>query len=411
MRLSALLLPALLVACVQRDRPPTPPDTVTVDSGQVAPDSAPALDTGDSLYWREQRHSASAAPLHVTVLGARWLQLPVPSVAVDTVADTTSGDGYTIRRVAERTVTVGVAVIATDTLVRPPPPPLYTGRPFGPQSLWATYTDVLWGPAPFTFSKNYTAAGGVAIQIAAARAKKHRLVLTMTGGPHSNYLTNGRFDLGKWRQKQATFNTAAIKKAIADGVADGTVIGNVMIDEPEHASWGRSPDAFSKPLLDQMAGEVRAVFPTLPVGNNVGPPAYKWHTTETFQKLDFIIYQYNTAYTSGNITGWRDGVLAQAAKDHVVPFFSLNVLDGGVQDKDGHYDCTGAGQLGPGTYAPNCRMTAAQVLSYGKALSPAGCGLMLWEFDRYYVTRSDVQTSLKALATAQAALAPMKCAQ
>ena len=59
-----------------------------------------------------------------------------------------------------------------------------------------------------------------------ARNNRFRLMMNMTGGGHSIYLTNGVFDMAKWKARMATYNTAAIKDAIAKGVADGTIVGN-----------------------------------------------------------------------------------------------------------------------------------------------------------------------------------------
>lgn len=371
-----MIAAALLVAvgCKPKPRPDLPPDSSAVDT--VVRDSVPsdtaALDSGDSLYWYEQRQQPS--------MRSGRPKRPHPSTA-DTATSAPA-------------MTLAVSVS-------------YTGRMFGPNGLWATWTDVLYGPAPFTGSKNFTAASGLVTQIQAARAMKHRLMLTMTGGPHSRYSTNGRFDIKKWRATMATYYTASIKSALAAAVADGTVIGNVMVDEPEHISWGRNPDAFSKPLIDQMASEIRAVFPTLPLGINIGPPSYKWHASETYKQLDFVIYQYNNYITNGNIVAWRDLVKAQAAKDNVVPGFSLNILDGGVQDRDGHYGCNGSGQAGLGTYYPNCRMPSSMVLSYGQALAPSGCMLMFWMFNRDFIVNA--LSAMKTLATLNAGLSPMAC--
>ena len=103
---------------------------------------------------------------------------------------------------------------------------------------------------------------------------------------------------------------------------------------------------------------MKTIFPTLPVGLNHGPPGYKWRATERYTKVDYVLYQYNHYITSGNIVTWRTAVLAQAKLDGVRPALSLNVLNGGKQDRgDGTYDCTGAGMAGSGAVpsAPSVR--------------------------------------------------------
>src|SRR6185312_10612651 len=114
----------------------------------------------------------------------------------------------------------------------------YTGVPFGPFGLWGSYTSVLWGPAPFTGSQSFVDASGIVTLISSARSKGQRIVLAMTGGASTNYTTSGRFDMTKWKNKMNTYNSSWIKNAVAAGVADGTVIGNSLIDEPETVRWG-----------------------------------------------------------------------------------------------------------------------------------------------------------------------------
>ena len=85
----------------------------------------------------------------------------------------------------------------------------------------------------------------------------------------------------------------------------------------------------------------------------------------------------------------------------------MNVLDGGLPDTDGTYDCTGPGQAGLGTFGNHCRMTATQVRDRGLILGPAGCGLILWRFDDTFWSRADNQQAFKDVA-AKLATVPQK---
>jgi hypothetical protein len=282
----------------------------------------------------------------------------------------------------------------------------YTGIPYGPSSLW-TLNKLEYGPAPFTASQNYISADTLIQQINAARAKGHRLVLAMTGGLSTRYTTNGQFDMTKWKARMNTYNRSNLKTAVAAAVADGTVIGNQMIDEPETVRWGT---VLTKPLIDQMAAYAKSIFPTLPEGLNHGPPGYTWRATERYTKVDYVLYQYNHFNTSGNIASWRDAVLAQAKLDGVTPALSLNILNGGKQDKgDGYYDCAGAGQAGLGTRYPNCRMTSDQLRTWGTALTPYGCFMMMWEFDATYMSKSANQLAFKDIAALAASKPRRSC--
>jgi hypothetical protein len=294
---------------------------------------------------------------------------------------------------------------AGDSLPQPTTPVTYTGLPFGPSGLW-TLNRVNWGPSPFTGSQNYIMADTLILQINAARDHGQRLMLAMTGGRETEYSTNRQFDMTKWKHVMDTYNTPAIQEAVAAGVADGTIIGDILLDEPETKRWGA---VLTKGMLDEMATYVKAIFPTLPVGVNHGPPAYKWRDPERYHVLDFVRYQYSWYITSGDVVAWRDAVLAQARLDGVTPALSINVLDGGVKDKDGDWLCVDAGQAGVGTYPPNCRMTPDQVKTWGTALAPYGCFFALWQYDYDYMSNPANQEAFKVIADLVASVPPRSC--
>jgi hypothetical protein len=285
-------------------------------------------------------------------------------------------------------------------------PATYTGLPYGPFGLWSS-GEVNWGPQPFTGSHNYINADGIVQQINAARAMGQRLILAMTGGLSKDYTTNGQFDMTKWKNKMDTYNTDTIRKAVAQGVADGTIIGNTLIDEPETKQWGTN---LTKAMIDEMAAYVKNIFSTLPVGVNHGPPAYnQWRTSEHYQLVDYVLYQYAHYVTSGDVAAWRDAVLAQASHEGATPAFSLNILNGGAQDRDGTWDCTGEGQAGRGTRFPNCRMTPTQLQNWGKALATYGCFLTMWRYDGTYMSEASNQDAFREIASLVASQPRRSC--
>jgi hypothetical protein len=270
----------------------------------------------------------------------------------------------------------------------------YSGIPFGPYGLYATVTGFEWGPVPFTSSLDNTFAGSIVQRINAARQQHHRLVLAMTGGRSTEYTTNGKFDLGKWKARMNTFNTAMIKKAVADAVADGTIVGNKLIDEPETPRWG---GVLTKSMIDGMATYVKNMFPTLPVGVGMGAPGFRWHTWERYKVVDWVVSQYQWSFNQGGITAWRDAFLSWARAEGVTPAFSLNILDGGINDKVGTWDCAGTG--GKGTIAGRCRMTADQVRTWGRAIGPYGCAMMMWRYDDAFMSKSANQSAFRDVAS------------
>jgi hypothetical protein len=269
----------------------------------------------------------------------------------------------------------------------------YSGIPFGPYSLFATVTDLKSGAGAFTGSLENTFATYIVRRIDAARSQHRRLVLAMTGG-YTEYLTNGKFDLGKWKARMNTFNTATIKKAVADAVADGTVVGNKLIDEPETPKWG---GVLTKPMIDDMARYVKNMFPTLPVGVTYGTRGYQWRAGEHYQVVDWVLSQYMWVVTKGDVTAWRDNVLSWARAEGVRPAFSLNLLDGGVKDDVGAWDCPGTG--GKGTITRYCRMTADQVRTWGRAIGSYGCVMLSWRYDDVFMSKSANQSAFQDVAS------------
>ncbi len=295
--------------------------------------------------------------------------------------------------------------IRVDTSAVAPAALTHVGIPFGPSGLFKMHK-LRGDPAPFTASQNFIMADTLILQINAARSRGHRLVVSMTGGPSTRYTTNGKFDMAKWKSTMNTYNRATLKTAVAAAVSDGTIIANQLIDEPETSQWG---NVLTKPMIDQMALYVKSIFPTLPVGLNHGPPGYTWRSSERYTKLDYVLYQYNHWFTSGDLISWRDAVLAQARRDGVKAALSLNVLNGGRQDRDGVWDCTGPDQGGLGRRFPNCAMTTDQIRTWGKALTPHACFMMVWQYDKTYMSKLANQAAFKEVAALAASRPRPNC--
>jgi len=272
----------------------------------------------------------------------------------------------------------------------------YSGLPYGPIGLWAGATAFEWGPKPFTLSQDNTYANYIVTRINTARERNQRLVLAMTGGDASQFKTNGKFDFSKWKKRMNTFNTSAIRNAVASAVRDGVIVGNTMMDEPETPKWGGN---VTKSLLDQMAVYAKNIFPSLPMGINQGGPGYKWRASERFHKLDYVLYQYQYPTTDGDIVAWRKAVLNQARADGVAPAFSVNLINGGRPDYSGSWDCSGSGQAGRGNMSRKCRMTATQLKSWGQEVGPAGCFMLMWRYDDAYMAKSANVDAFRSIAS------------
>ncbi len=251
---------------------------------------------------------------------------------------------------------------------------------FGPWSLWNPTLGWRGWPAPFTASVNYTDSRLIIRHLNQARQVGHRLLLQMTDHPPSFYNTGGKFDLAKWKKDMDTYRRPLIQAAIERGLAEGTIIGASVLDEPKRTVWGGVLD---KAMVDEMCSYVKGMYPTMAVGVVV---VHWWRQEERYRVCDFIVTQYGwsqpprgwgTPGGRGDVVSWREEALRQAKHDGIAIAFSMNVLNGGEELDDCVLSKTG----GPGTYKRHCRMTPKQVREFGMALATAGCAMFMWRFD------------------------------
>jgi hypothetical protein len=141
--------------------------------------------------------------------------------------------------------------------------------------------------------------------------------------------------------------------------------------------------------VDSLCQAVKAIFPTLPVG--VAHQHDNFEPQNSYRVCEFLIDQYSSRL--GEVTSWRDAGLALARRDHMSILFSMNIINGGIQDKDGTWDCGGTGGLGE--LAPNCSMTPQQLRGYAAVLGGSGCGLLMWRYDTEYMARSENQQAFR----------------
>jgi hypothetical protein len=285
-----------------------------------------------------------------------------------------------------------------------------TGIPYGPFGAW-DFATAKPNTEVFTASIGAVNAGIIVDRINAARARHSKLIFAMTGGSHRNYLTDGVFDQGKWEATMQTYNTAAIKTAIAQAVADGTIIGNSVMDEP-HVSglgdgntWG-PPGTMTKARVDQLCAYVKNMFPTLPVG--VVHPHSAFEPTNSYRVCEFLVDQYS--WRKGSVEDFRDAGLAMGRRDNMAIIFSMNILNGGIQAaKDGLWNCPLTTTGGRGTYEPNCRMTPQQVRENGIVLGSAGCALTMWTYEDTFMANPENQQAFRDVAARLASLPAKSC--
>ena len=331
----------------------------------------------------------------------RWARLRAPLLALAVLAGacdsadnlattdpTVPVEGATLDSAAAAPASDSASDVELTGIVVPEAEVLVGGVPYGPYGLWRDYTTLKSFYSPFRTSLNYTDPTGIIKQISVARQKGQRLILAMTGGGHSAYKTDGKFDMYKWKRRMNQYNRADIKSAVAQGVRDGTVTMNNIMDEPNVRSWG---GVMSKPRLDEMARYVKNIFPSLPVAVAV---IHTWRTHERYRNVDVIIPQYS--WYMGNISNWKNAALYQAKLNGTSIAFALNILNGGIQNWS-TWKCplSTTGGYGTMTNTPACRMTAAQVREWSKTLGAGSCSMIMWRYDDLFMSKYENQRAFK----------------
>jgi hypothetical protein len=312
------------------------------------------------------------------------------------------------------------------------------GIAYGPYNMFASTSSLEPNTDVFSGGLVGVTPSSIAAVLNTARTNGLSVMITMTGGGHFNYMSdlNGGtcdqteykndqciFDMARWKSFMDGFNTTTIKDLVSKAVADGVIVGNSVMDEP-HVHWGLGGDGnnwgpsgtLTKVRVDELCGYVKKYFPSMPVG--VAHQHYIFEPQNSYKVCEFIIDQYSWRSSvknadgsfspgNGNVDQYIADAKAQAQKEGIALAFSMNILNGGVQDKDGTYDCAGTG--GTGTYAPNCRMTPTQVEEWGKKLGVTGCFMTMWRYDSTFMSKSTNQAAFEAVADKLAATPWKSC--
>lgn len=220
-------------------------------------------------------------------------------------------------------------------------------------------------------------------KLAAARAKHARLVLKLCKG-RDDYVKNadGTFSLSKWKTLVSRYRSLGLGPYIADG----TIVGHYLIDEPQRAvRWGGK--AISPATLEAMAQYSKQIWPGMSTLVRV-VPSWLASYSITYRYLDAGWAQY--ASGKGEVTNWIANEVAAAKRKGLGLVVSMNVLDGG----------NGSSKIGgwtKGKYA----MSATELRTYGGALlaQSYGCGFFNWQYDSNYFGRTDVKSAMADLST------------
>jgi cellulose/xylan binding protein with CBM9 domain/fibronectin type III domain protein len=351
---------------------PTNPVLTVVSSSQITV-SWTASTSGDVAKYRVYRGTNGAAPTLLTTVPASPYQDSLLTAGTSYTYQVSAVDaaGNESPKTAPQTATTGGGS--------------GTGVPFGPMDLYKS-TSTPYQLAPFNLTFDYSYPQGIVNQIRSARRDGIRLVLQMAGGAHKGYTdADSNFILAKWRDTMDTFRADSIKQAVAEGVADGTILFNSVMDEPNHRTWGGVPN---HAILDSMSRYVKEIFPTLKTGVVV---KWDWEKTTPYTSIDVIVSQYGLQTQTLDTRTYRDSAVASAQRQNVGLMFSMNILDGGASDSRS--------------------MTADQVRSWGDTLLAASyaCGLTMWRYDSTFMMNAQNKTALEHVAGTAAARPASLC--
>jgi hypothetical protein len=205
-----------------------------------------------------------------------------------------------------------------------------------------------------------------------ARSGGFRLVVNLAGSRALFQNADRSFSLSKFADRLQRFQGFDF----APYVADGTIVGHTLFDEPHDPSnWNGQPVPFA--TIDSAAAVSTGLWPALAAG--VGSPHSFLAPGAPWAHLAYAQPQYTTR--RGEVTTWLASEMALAAGDGLETVLSLNVLN---------------------TNSPDGPLTPAQLEEYGSVLAaePTALALLYWKWDPAYFATPGMQASLDAVAAA-----------
>jgi hypothetical protein len=261
----------------------------------------------------------------------------------------------------------------------------HRGTPFGfwrldYSQLGSDWTSLQGGASPATIRS----------KLEMARKQGARVFVQFAGSKKHYQNKNGSFSIEKFKSLLAKFKGVNLDSYIADG----TLAGHMMIDEPSDGSnWnGR---AMSHKQVEEAAKASKAIWPKLPALVRTVP---SWLASSSWAYLDGAWAQYSSR--KGNVDSYRDAQSHAANKAGLKVVWGLNVLDGGNGSSKQR-----------GTSKGKYTMSASELQKYGKSLLSASntCGFLMWMYQSSYVKNKAVLSALKSLSTQAKARPAQSC--
>ncbi|MEO7476045.1 MAG: hypothetical protein ABIY46_12000 [Gemmatimonadales bacterium] len=254
-----------------------------------------------------------------------------------------------------------------------------------PSQITAVHTGVIRSPTPSSLLD----------YLAQVRAKGGRVLIKLSGSENLYRNGDGTFSLAKWQSAVDKYRGVNFSSYIADG----TIVGHYIIDEPHFASrWGGQ--VIPQSTVEAAAKYSKQLWPTLPTIVNA-PAHWLAASTITYTSLDAGWAMFR-AGTSSSPTTWAAAQVTKAKKKGLGLFAGLNVLDGGDGSSGFH-----------GNYPKKWAMSANELRTYGSALLSQSyvCGFAMWKYSATYYDRADVKSAMTDLSAQARTHARTSCRQ
>lgn len=232
--------------------------------------------------------------------------------------------------------------------------------------------------------------------LADAKAKGLRLVIKLSGG-HESMVENadGTFSFAKWKTLVDRFKSVNL----APYIADGTIIGHFLIDEPNMAPrWGGK--IIPQADVEAMARYSKQIWPSMTTFARVAP-SWLASAPVTYTYLDAGWAQYQSS--KGDPARWVAAEVTAAKSKRLGLMVGVNALAGGNGS-------SGIPRLKPSWPPP---MSASELRASGTAmLNPSyACGFVLWTNYAAYNDRPDIKAALTELSVKAKAHVKTSCRQ
>ncbi|HZA98168.1 MAG TPA: hypothetical protein VE399_05280 [Gemmatimonadales bacterium] len=206
-------------------------------------------------------------------------------------------------------------------------------------------------------------------ELAAIKARGSKVILGLAGG-HAHYLDeNGHFSMAKWKERVNAFKVIPFSSYITDG----TVVGHLVIDEPNDASnWGGIP--IPPATVEEMARYSKQLWPAMATLVRV-ESTYLAQWSGTYRYLDAAWAQYVSR--KGDPKEFITRNVADAKRKGLALITGLNILKGHFAEA----------------------MSPTLIKSAGSALLSSWypCAFVNWKYDADYLATSGVTDALKYL--------------